>query len=82
VAGAIRQPITVEGKAWDAPATFAESLRISEESKMEGERARTLTAWARYEQGRGETARGATLLEEARAIFQRIGAALEAERLV
>jgi tetratricopeptide (TPR) repeat protein len=81
VAAAVRFPLQLDDKPYDAPAAFAESLRISEESKMEGERARTLKAWAAYEQSLGNLERGATLRQEARDIFSRIGATLEAERL-
>ena len=71
----------VDEKAWEAAAAFGESLRISEESKMEGERARTLTAWSQHAQAQGDSERAAALRQEAREIFVRIGAALEAERL-
>lgn len=74
-------PADVDDRLWNAPAAFAESLRISEESKMEGERARTLTAWARYEQAEGNAERATALRQEAREIFRRIGATLEVERV-
>jgi hypothetical protein len=40
---------------------------------MEGERARTLRAWARYEMEHGDSERGAEMLEEARRIRGRLG---------
>ncbi len=73
--------VDLDGRTWDAPGAYGESLRISEESKMEGERARTLTAWARYEAAQGSAERAETLRQEAREIFRRIGAALEADRV-
>ncbi|MDX2137555.1 MAG: protein kinase, partial [Chloroflexota bacterium] len=72
--------VQLDDIVWDASAAFAESLRISEESKMEGERARTLAAWARYERQQGNSGRAATLQQKARELYQRIGAVLEAER--
>lgn len=73
--------ILLNGNTYDATTAFGESLRISEESKMEGERARTLKAWAEYERTQGNTERGASLQQEARDLFRRIGASLEADRL-
>ena len=48
---------------------------------MEAEQARTLRAWASYEQERGDSARARALWEEAREIFTRLGMELEAERM-
>jgi len=73
--------VQFDEKAWDARAAFAESLRIAEESKMEGERARTLAVWAQYERQQGNSGRAAALQQEARELYLRIGAVLEAERL-
>ncbi|MCA1554100.1 MAG: tetratricopeptide repeat protein, partial [Chloroflexi bacterium] len=42
-----------EADRLDARACFAESMRISTETHMEGERARTLRAWAAFERVRG-----------------------------
>jgi tetratricopeptide (TPR) repeat protein len=66
---------------YDAAACFAESLRISSAAGMEGERAQTLRAWARYELERGDQRRGAAMWYEARAIFTRLGVHLEVERM-
>jgi len=65
----------------DAVACFAESLLVCTETGMEGERARTLKAWAAHELQRGDRARGAEMWEEARATFARLGADREAERM-
>jgi tetratricopeptide (TPR) repeat protein len=78
-----REPLTladVEGE-FDARACFAESLRICDETGMEGEKALTLRAWARFELAHGEKARGEELWQQAREIFVRLGADLEAERM-
>jgi tetratricopeptide (TPR) repeat protein len=63
---------------YSAERCFLESERISRETGMEGEQAHTLRAWARYEIEHGDFARGATMWEQAREIFTRIGAAMEA----
>jgi tetratricopeptide (TPR) repeat protein len=81
VIGKLGVPVDLDDKTWDARAAFGESLRISEESKMEGERARTLTTWASYEGAQGNTERASELRREARDLFIKIGAKLEAERL-
>lgn len=65
----------------DAVACFAESLRVCTETGMEGERARTLKAWATHELQRGDRARGAEMWQEAHATFARLGADREAERM-
>ena len=70
-----------ESAEHDAEACFAESLRISDETGMEGERARTLKAWAQCELERGNRTRGQDMWREAQTVFERIGAQLEAERM-
>jgi tetratricopeptide (TPR) repeat protein len=70
-----------QSASYTAEACFAESDRICRETGMEGERAHTLRAWANYELERGDQARGMTLWNEAREIFERIGATLEATRM-
>jgi tetratricopeptide (TPR) repeat protein len=67
--------VDVEGEqsTYDAPACFAESLRIFEESGMEGERGRTLQAWAAYELEQGDRARGEAMQREAQSLFERLG---------
>jgi hypothetical protein len=62
-------------------AGFEESLRICREMGMEGEEARTLREWARYELGHGDPARGAAMWEEARDLFARLGVELDVERM-
>src|SRR5262249_4916641 len=87
VASRLPEPIAIErqnGRApisYDAPACFAESLRICTETGIEGERARSLWAWARHEIERGDRAHGTAMWQEARAIFTELGAELEAQRM-
>jgi predicted ATPase/class 3 adenylate cyclase len=60
---------------------FAKSAEIFAEAEIEGERARTLREWARYELRRGNQERGTQLWEEARSIFEKLGAQMEVERM-
>ncbi|MBN1886908.1 MAG: tetratricopeptide repeat protein [Thermoflexales bacterium] len=57
----------------DAAACFAKSLQIFTETGMEGERARTLRAWAAYEIEKGDRSRGQERLQEAQEILDRLG---------
>jgi tetratricopeptide (TPR) repeat protein len=74
-------PVRVENKAYNAAACFAESLCVFSEMGAEGERARTLRAWASYELAHGERDKGAALWQEAREIFEGLGMTLEVERM-
>ncbi len=65
----------------DATSCFIESMQTFTAIGAEGERARTLCEWARYEMDEGDLARGETMWREARAIFARLGMKLEVERL-
>jgi predicted ATPase len=51
---------------------FAESVRCFAASNLQGERARTLREWARYEIGRGNRSGGELLWREVRAVFVRL----------
>ena len=51
---------------------FAESVRCFAEVGLQGERARTLREWARYEIERGNRAGGELLWREVRAVFARL----------
>jgi tetratricopeptide (TPR) repeat protein len=75
------QPIAINGKVYDAAACFAESLRVFTEMGAEGQRARTLRSWARYEMGRGDKEQGEGMWQEARGIFEQLGMTLEVERM-
>jgi tetratricopeptide (TPR) repeat protein len=52
---------------------FEESVRVLAEANLQGERARTLRAWARYELERGNHTAGELLWREVRAVFARLG---------
>ena len=71
----------LEKQKSEAVACFAESLRICTEIGMEGERARTLRAWGKYELEWGDRERGAPMWQEARDLFAQLGADLEVERM-
>jgi len=60
---------------------FGESLHVLEEGDMEGEQARTLREWARYELRDGNREQGTAMWEKAREIFGRLGARMEYERM-
>ncbi len=65
----------------EAEDLFKESLRVLEEGNMDGERARTLREWARYELRGGHRERGLEMWKEAREIFLRLGAQMEVDRM-
>ena len=65
----------------DAAACFAQSLQIFTGMSAEGERARTLRAWARHELGRGDREKGAAIWGQAREIFERLGMEKEVARM-
>ena len=66
---------------YTAEECFGKSAEIFAEAEIEGERARTLREWARYELRRGNRERGTQLWEEARSIFEKLGAQMEVERM-
>jgi tetratricopeptide (TPR) repeat protein len=68
-------------EACDGEYFFTKSLKILEEGNMDGELARTLREWARYEFRDGHQDRGIELWKEARDIFGRLGAQMEVERM-
>jgi tetratricopeptide (TPR) repeat protein len=87
VASHLPDPIVIEDEhggqlgVYNAAACFAESIRICAETGMEGERARTLRAWATYELERGDRLRGEAMWQEAQQVFAQLGADLEVERM-
>ena len=70
---------TIEVKT--AVACFEESDRICLEGSMEGERARTLREWAKHELAHGDRTQGVQRWEEARQLFLKLGAELEAAQM-
>jgi class 3 adenylate cyclase/tetratricopeptide (TPR) repeat protein len=87
VTARLARPIEIEDKqtgqtpTFTAVDCFAESARICAEIGMEGERARTLREWARYELRHGDKAKGQAMWRESREIFERLGAVREAGRM-
>jgi class 3 adenylate cyclase/tetratricopeptide (TPR) repeat protein len=81
VAAHLAQPVVLDAHTYSAAACFAESLRIFTEMGAEGERARTLRAWAWYERTQGDPARGEQLWREAEASFAALGMAAEVARM-
>jgi class 3 adenylate cyclase/tetratricopeptide (TPR) repeat protein len=81
VAAQLPEPVTIGDNAYDAAACFAESLRVFTEMGAEGEWARTLREWARYEMEKRDRARGKAMWREARETFARLGMELEVERM-
>ncbi|MCI0393545.1 MAG: tetratricopeptide repeat protein, partial [Chloroflexi bacterium] len=64
----------------DSPsACFAESVRLFTQIGAEGERARSLRAWADYEKRAGDAVKGEAMWQEAREIFERLEITLELE---
>jgi len=81
VAAQRHTPITVGEADYAAEACFAESVRICTEIGLEGGKARALKEWAVYESRRGDAERGRALWQEARAIYARLGAEREVQRM-
>ncbi len=73
--------ISLDGETYAAPDCLAEALRIFVQVGAEGDRARTLRAWARYEMDVGEQERGEEMWREARDIFTQLGMKMEVERM-
>jgi tetratricopeptide (TPR) repeat protein len=73
--------VMVERETHTPAACFEASLRAFNAVKLEAERARTLRAWAHYEQTHNNSTRGGALWDEAREIFTRLGMAHEAEKM-
>jgi tetratricopeptide (TPR) repeat protein/anti-anti-sigma regulatory factor len=65
----------------EASTCFAESLRIYTQLGYEGERARTLRAWALYEQQQGRQASAQKMWLEAKEIFARLKTKWDVERM-
>jgi predicted ATPase len=87
IAGKTRKTISVWDRQtgqkieYEASACFEKSEKIFAEAEIHGERARSLREWAIYEFGRGHQERGIQLWEEARAIFEKLGAQKWVERM-
>ena len=65
----------------DARTSFAKSEKIYADAQIDGERARTLREWARYELKNGDTKQGKNLWKKARDLFDKLGAQMEVDRM-
>jgi len=77
----VAKPIAINDQTYDAASCFDESAQIFTRIGAEGERARTLREWARYEMDQGDLARGESMWRESRAIFEQLKMELEVERM-
>jgi len=81
------KPVSVKGRkaekagSYPTEVCFEHSVVALTEAGLDGERARTLREWARYELQSGDKDKGNTLWAEARDIFEKLGALLEVERM-
>ena len=69
-----------DGLPIDASACFEQSVKEYLAAGAEADRARTFREWSRYEIRSGGMKRGQALVEEALAIFRRLGLTLEIQR--
>ncbi len=76
------ESITIDDEVWDAQACFAESARRFAKMGAEGNRARTLQVWARYEMEQGDHTRGEAMRREAQGIFEQLGIKLQVDKTV
>ena len=72
-------PVEIGDETWTADASFAEGVKIFERAEMDSERARVLHDWGRHERDTGRIEESERKLEEARAIFTRLGMSLGRE---
>ena len=66
---------------YDARTSFAKSEKIFAEAEINGERARTLREWARYEFKSGVKKQGKALWKKSRDLYVKLGAQLEVDRM-
>jgi tetratricopeptide (TPR) repeat protein len=77
----LREADTEQIARYAAGSCFERSASAFAEAGLDGERARTLREWARYELKQGDTEKGAVLWQEARETFARLDAYKEVERM-
>jgi class 3 adenylate cyclase/predicted ATPase len=77
----IKDKETKEAMDYDARACFATSEKIFGESEINGERARTLREWAKYEFRMAHQEQATKMWQEARDIFGKLGADTEVQRM-
>ena len=78
----IKEKETGKSIDYDARSCFAKSEKIFAESEINGERARTLREWARYEFEMGNRDRATEMWQKAREIFATLGANMEVQRMI
>lgn len=81
VASRLASPIHINGQTATPAQCFAESLRVYTDMGAEGERARTLRDWARYEREQGNHETGAAMWHESLEIFTRLNMHHELDRM-
>jgi class 3 adenylate cyclase/predicted ATPase len=80
-------PVTVSDQeterktSYEAEECFEQSAKVLSEVDLDGEGARTLREWAKYELRRGNRDKGMALWSEARETFEKLGALMEVERM-
>lgn len=72
---------TGQSMDYDARTSFAKSEKIFAEAELNGERARTLREWAKYELGNGDKRQGKKLWKKSRDLYIKLGAQMEVERM-
>ncbi len=87
VAGKTGKAIRIKDKEtgqsidYEARTLFVKSEKVYAEAEIDGERARTLREWARYEFKNGDKKQGKKLWKKARELFDKLGAQMEIERM-
>ncbi len=87
LAAARGEPLPIRRRGESSPqllaaeACFSASEQIYEQIDRKEERARTLREWGKFAYERGERSQGTAMWEEARRIFEEVGADLEAKRM-
>jgi class 3 adenylate cyclase/tetratricopeptide (TPR) repeat protein len=77
----IRDKETGQFLDYDARTSFAKSEKIFAEAEINGERARTMREWARYELKIGDKKQGKALWKKSRDLYAKLGAQLEVDRM-
>jgi tetratricopeptide (TPR) repeat protein len=77
----LKDPETRQTVVVDVDMCFSKSEQVFAEAEIEMERARTLREWARYELRKNNRDQASKMWQEARAIFAKIGAEREVQRM-
>jgi tetratricopeptide (TPR) repeat protein len=77
----IKESETKQSESYSTETCFEQSVNALTEAGLDGERARTLREWAKYELLNGDSEKGKTLWTEASGIFEKLGAQLEVDRM-